>query len=218
VDRPASSFPTPPPTSATGSSTWVALLRAINLGRTRRVAMADLRAMLASLGYGDVRTHLQSGNALFTTPDPIDAEASGGGGAGGAGDAAAVEAAAARLEREIAARLAAECGFDVPVMVRSAGQLVQVVEANPFVARRVDERELHAAFLSAAPAAEAVAAIDVTAYAPDELVVGDRVAYLRRPNGIQGSRLPDLGKLLGVEVTERNWRTVSRLHALALGR
>jgi uncharacterized protein (DUF1697 family) len=215
VARPSSSSPTPPPTSATGSSTWVALLRAINLGRTRRVAMADLRAMLASLGYGDVRTHLQSGNALFTTPDPIAAGATGG---GGAGDAAAVEAAAARLEREIAARLAAECGFDVPVMVRSAGQLAQVVEANPFVARRVDEQELHAAFLSAAPPAEAVAAIDVTAYAPDELVVGDRVAYLRRPNGIQGSRLPDLGKLLGVEVTERNWRTVSRLHALALGR
>lgn len=214
--RPPSNSPAPPPTSATGSSTWVALLRAINLGRTRRVAMADLRAMLGSLGYGDVRTHLQSGNALFTTPDPIDAGAGAGGG-GGAGDAAAVEAAAARLEREIAARLAAECGFDVPVMVRSAGQLAQVVEANPFVARRVDEQELHAAFLSAAPPAEAVAAIDVTAYAPDELVVGDRVAYLRRPNGIQGSRLPDLGKLLEIEVTERNWRTVSRLHALALG-
>ncbi len=49
------------------ATTWVALLRGINLGRNKRVAMADLRALLESLGYGQVPTHLQSGNALFAT-------------------------------------------------------------------------------------------------------------------------------------------------------
>jgi uncharacterized protein (DUF1697 family) len=195
-----------PPPSVPDVTTWVALLRAINLGRTRRVAMADLRALLASLGYGDVRTHLQSGNALFTTADPAHP-------AGVAGEAG-VEDQGARLEREIADRLAADLGFAVPVMVRSAEQLAAIVAANPYVARGVDTGELHAAFLSAAPPPEVVAAVDTGAYAPDDLAFGDRVAYLRRPNGIQGTTLPDLGKLLGVDVTERNWRTVTRLHAL----
>jgi uncharacterized protein (DUF1697 family) len=196
-------------TEGSSRTTWVALLRGINLGRHKRVAMADLRALLAVSGYGDVRTHLQSGNAIFTLP--------GGEGRSGrtGGDPSDVDEVAARLEREISARIAADLGLDVTVLVRSAEQLAAVFAANPFVARGIEPRELHAAFLATAPAAEVAARVDPDAYRPDELAFGDRVVYLRRPNGIQGNKLPDLAKLLGVQVTERNWNTVTRLHQLS---
>jgi uncharacterized protein (DUF1697 family) len=176
--------------SRTGEATWVALLRGINLGRNKRVAMADLRALLSSLGYGDVRTHLQSGNAVFTAEASADA---------------------AVLEQAIAARISADLGHDVSVMVRTGAEIVAVAEGNPYLARTSDPKQLHAGFLSTTPTEAAIEKIEPDAYLPDEMAVDDRVVYLYRPNGIQGSRLPDLERLLGVRVTERNWNTVSKL-------
>jgi uncharacterized protein (DUF1697 family) len=174
--------------------TWVALLRGINLGRHKRIAMADLRQLLEALGYADVRTLLQSGNAVFTADPP-----------GGA----------AELEQQIRDRIQADLGMDVQVLVRSAEELAAVADANPFVAQGVEPKELHLAFLSAPPRAELQTGIDGESYAPDELAFGDRAIYLRRPNGIQGTKLPDFQRLLGVEVTERNWNTVTKLRTLA---
>jgi uncharacterized protein (DUF1697 family) len=183
--------------SQTEDATWVALLRGINLGRNKRVAMADLRKLLAGLGYGEVRTHLQSGNAVFAAP--------------AAGD---LLAAATELERAIAGQILADLGLDVAVMVRSGPEVVAVADANPYLERTSDPKQLHVGFLSATPDAETVAAIRSDAYAPDELTVAGRAVYLYRPNGIMGSRLPDLERLLGVRVTERNWNTVSKLRQM----
>lgn len=174
---------------------WVALLRGINVGRNKRLAMADLRALLESLGYRDVRTLLQSGNALFITDR-------------GRGPV---------LERAIASRISADLGMDVKVLVRRAAELGSVVDANPFMAPGVDVSQLHAAFVSAAPPASAFAALHPADFAPDEFAVGDRVLYLRTPDGVRASRLPDWERLLGLAVTVRTWNTVTRLHALASG-
>ena len=173
-------------------TTWVALLRGINVGRSKRVAMADLRALLESLGYGGVRTHLQSGNAVFTTGS----------------------AKAQALERQIASRIAADLGLDVKVLVRTADELARVVDRNPFVRRGADPKELHVAFLSAPAPAGRLAGLDPAAIAPDQVEPGDRVLYARLPNGMAGSRLPDWERLLGLSVTVRNWNTVTRLRDL----
>ncbi|HEY4868864.1 MAG TPA: DUF1697 domain-containing protein, partial [Candidatus Dormibacteraeota bacterium] len=93
--------------------TFVALLRGINVGRNKRLAMSDLRALLEALGYGDVRTHLQSGNAIFTT---------------GRG-------AESKLEQQISARISADLGLDVSVLVRTSAELAAVAAGNPFVER-----------------------------------------------------------------------------------
>lgn len=180
-------------TAATTGSIYAALLRGINVGKHKRMAMADLRSLLEKLGYGDVRTHLQSGNAVFTTPTPAQP---------------------ADLEEAITARIAADLGMDVPVMVRTGDELAAVVDDNPFTSRTSDPKQLHVAFLSVAPADDKIAGLAPDAYAPDELAVADRALHLYRPNGIMGSRLPDLEKLLGVRVTERNWNTVTRLREL----
>jgi uncharacterized protein (DUF1697 family) len=180
-------------TAGPGGETYAALLRGINVGKHKRMAMADLRSLLEKLGYGDVRTHLQSGNAVFTTPAPVHPT---------------------DLEEAITARIATDLGLDVPVMVRTGDELAAIVDDNPFTSRTNDPKQLHVAFLSAAPAEDTIAGLVPDAYAPDEIAVADRALHLYRPNGIMGSRLPDLEKLLGVRVTERNWNTVTRLREL----
>lgn len=175
------------------STTWVALLRGINVGRNKRIAMADLRAMLESLGYTGVRTHLQSGNALF----------------------AAGTRKAGALEQEISSGIKDAFGMDVAVMVRTAAELAAAVDANPFVARGVNPAELHATFLAADPAKAKLAGVDRDACAPDEFAVGSRVIYARLRNGVMGSRLPDWDKVLGLRTTTRNWNTTTRLREMA---
>jgi uncharacterized protein (DUF1697 family) len=173
--------------------TWVALLRGINVGGNKRVAMADLRALLESLGYGDVRTLLQSGNAVFTA---------------GTGTASTIE-------RKIESQIASDLGLDVKVLVRTAAELAAVVKANPLLGPKVDVKELHVAFLSSAPPDKKLAAIDRESVSPDRFEVGKGVLYLRLPNGTMGSKLPKWEKALGVTVTQRNWNTVTKLHTLA---
>ena len=165
----------------------VVLLRGVNLGRTNRIAMPDLRATLERVGCSDVRTYVSSGNAV------VDWD----------GTAAALEDAAA-------AALAAR-GLPVPVMVRTAAELARVVAASPWTG--LDPKRFHVAFLSADPDPAAVAAIDHEALLPERVVVGERVLYLDHADGVQRSRLARLR--LGVDATARNWRTVTALHALA---
>lgn len=157
--------------------------------------MADLRAVLGSLGY-DVRTLLQSGNAVFVAGDDMRSGT------------------ASTLERAIRTAIGSELGVDVGALVRSAEEVAAIVDANPFVAAGADPTELHAVFLAAAPPAAAIDALDPTDFEPDQFALGDRPLYLRMPNGVMGSRLPDWTKVLGQTVTQPSWNTVLRVHAL----
>lgn len=173
---------------------YVALLRGINVGGNNKVAMADLRALLSSLGYTDVSTYIQSGNAVFTSPQ-VDA---------------------AVLEAEIAGRIEQDLGVKIAVMVRNRDELASVIEANPFLKVAADRKELHAAFLAEQIDAERLAEVDATQYAPDEFRVGDRVLYLRTPNGLGKTNLsPQFWKThVRVSATTRNWNTVTKLLSL----
>jgi hypothetical protein len=106
--------------------TWVALLRGINVGRNKRIAMADLRTMLVALGNSEVRTLGQSGNLVFSS----------------------AQRKVEPLEQEISKRIRATFGMDVAVLLRTADEFAAAVDANPFVASGVDATELHVAFLS----------------------------------------------------------------------
>jgi uncharacterized protein (DUF1697 family) len=92
---------------------YVALLKGVNVGRRKRIAMSDLRSLLTGLGYADVATYLASGNALFTTPSrrPV-----------------------ASLASEMEERITAELGMVVRVIVRTAGELAGVTARNPLAA------------------------------------------------------------------------------------
>ena len=177
---------------------YVVLLRGINVGGRKRVAMSDLRELLGSLGYSDVATYLQSGNAVFTSPrdDP------------------------AGLAREIERRLARDLGMEVPVVIRTREELAKVVEGNPFPEAASDPIRLHVSFLSGEPDRKRLAGVDPRTYEPERFELGDRVIYLWYPNGLGKAKLNDAfwRRLdLGVHATDRNWNTVTKLLSLAGG-
>lgn len=166
------------------------MLRGINVGGRTKVAMADLRAVLESLGFDGVATYIQSGNVVF-------------------GSTKAVKPAA------IEERIAAELGVEPTVLVRTADELAAVVAGNPFLVGKVDLATLHVTFLAEKP----TATVEVPAGQPDELAVVGREVYLRCPNGYGRTKLNNtfLEKRLGVPATTRNWKTVTTLAEMAAG-
>jgi uncharacterized protein (DUF1697 family) len=176
-------------------STAVALVRGINLGNTRKIAMADLRTIVTEAGGDDVTTYIQSGNVVFR-------------------HAKATASSAAELEVELERRIEAATGFDVPVMVRTARQWAAVVRDNPFPGA---DAHLHVAFLKKTPSRAAAQALDPAAFRPDEFALVRREVYLHLPNGVGPSKLPQALSALATPSTVRNWRTVTKLLELAGG-
>lgn len=182
---------------------YAALLSAVNVGK-RKVPMAQLRELLAGLGYADVQTYLASGNAVFTV--------SAGEGSSSGGGVEAERAVATHIE----AALEQEFGFSVPCLVRDGSYLAAVIKACPFPAEDVAGKHLHAVFYSAEVGDERYADIDREAFKPEEFRTGDRVMYLYLPGGIGRSALAaalakPASRLKGITATGRNWNTVKAL-------
>ncbi|MFE5945993.1 DUF1697 domain-containing protein [Streptomyces sp. NPDC056480] len=176
------------------TKTYAALLRGINVSGHRKVPMAELRPLLEGLGHTNVRTYLQSGNAVFTTDS-------------GTGE----DELATALEDAIEERF----GFRVDCLVRGGDYLAAVAEACPFPAAELEGKQLHAIYYSGPVDPERFAAIDREAYLPEDFALGDRVLYLYVPDGLGRSRLGDVvsrpAVVKGLVATARNWNTVVRL-------
>jgi uncharacterized protein (DUF1697 family) len=170
----------------------VALIRGINVGRAKRVAMADLRALVESLGYLDVRTLLNSGNVVFTAPR-------------------AAAGAAARIEKGLAERL----GVPARVTVLTAAELAAAVAENPLLEIAREPSRLLVAVLADPVDRRRLAPLLAEDWSPEALALGARVAYLWCPEGVLASRLAEaVGRALGDAVTTRNWATLTKLEAL----
>ncbi|MFE6165516.1 DUF1697 domain-containing protein [Streptomyces sp. NPDC056486] len=172
---------------------YAALLRGINVGGKRKLPMGELRTLLSGLGFGDVRTHLQSGNAAFTSAEADE------------------DALAARVSEAIERHF----GFDVDVLVRDGAYLKAVADACPFPAASLEGKQLHVTYFSEPVDASRLDALDQAAFLPEEFRLGDRALYLYAPDGLGRSKLgetlsrPALFK--GVIATSRNWNTVAKL-------
>ncbi len=176
---------------------YIALLRSVNVGG-RSLPSADLRALFEGMGFAAVRTYIQSGNVLFEA-------------------AASPEALRPTIEQTLAAQL----GFEVPVVLRTPAELRQVVAANPFSDRGAEPKHVHVTFLAAAPdpAGTERLARDAQRHLPDECrLVGSEV-YLHCPNGYGQTKLTPgfIESRLKVATTTRNWNTVVKLLELAGG-
>ena len=176
---------------------YVALLRGINVGGNKKVPMARLRELMEGLGYTDVATLLQSGNAVFTSK----------------------EKSAAKVVKQLEAAIAGEFGFEVSVVLRTRDELAAAIEANPLPGAEEAPSHFLVTFLSDVPDPKKLEAIDPAAYLPDEFRLVGREIYARFPNGIGTSKLATvlMGAKLGVTPTARNWGTVTKLLALADG-
>jgi uncharacterized protein (DUF1697 family) len=176
---------------------YVALLRGINVGGHAKLSMTHLRELLQSLGYTDVMTYLQSGNALFTSPrdDPTE------------------------LAREIEDQISRDLGLGIKVLIRTREELATVVDGNPFPNATMSPTRHHVSFLSAPPNGERLAEIDPRQFEPDQFRVGDQVMYLWYPDGSGRTKLSNefWERRLKVSATTRNWNTVTKLLSLMNG-
>lgn len=171
---------------------YVALFRGINVGKAKRVAMADLRRMIEGLGYTGVRTLLNSGNAVFFGP------------AGRAADASA------RIEQG----LAKACGVVSRVLVLDGPALRTILAENPY-GEVPDPPKLLVLVLFDAGDVKKLEPLRNRDWSPQRLEVGSRAAYLWCPQGISAGPLADEAmKALAQAATGRNWATLRKLEAM----
>lgn len=172
-----------------------ALLRGVNVGGANKVPMAQLREMVAGLGFLDVASHLQSGNVVFSAPGTEQVQA-----------AAAIEAV-----------IAEHLGLEIAVLTRTAAEMARVVRAHPLRQIATNPSRLLVVFLSAPVDQTRIGEVDASSYAPDRFLAGEREIYVWAPNGVSETKLTYAfweKQLGGVTATARNWNTVERLHAM----
>jgi uncharacterized protein (DUF1697 family) len=170
----------------------VALLRGINVGKAKRVGMADLRALCEALGYGNVQTLLNSGNIVFSAPRPSPA-------------------AAAKIEKGIASQL----GVDSRVLVVTGEELDTIVAENPFAECETNPSLFLVIVLATTANRARIEELAGRSWGAERLAIGSRAAYVWCPNGsLESKAFAALAKVLGDAGTSRNWATVKKLQAL----
>ncbi len=175
-------------------ATCIALLRGINVGKAKRIAMADLRDLVAGVGGSNVRTLLNSGNVVFEVGRPSVTRL-----------AAAIEAAIQSTHR-----------FSTAVAVISAADLDSIVRQNPLLKMATDPARHLVAFVKGPAVLASARPLMATPWKPSALALGDQAAYLWCADGILDSPLLQAFTRATREgATTRNWATVLKLQALA---
>lgn len=171
---------------------WVALLRAVNVGGHNIVAMAALRAALASSGLTLVKTYIQSGNLVFRSGLPRH-----------------------DLGPLIADTIHAGFGFRPPVLILSPEDVVRARDGHPFAAAKDDPKSLHVFFMDR-PLPDATGAFLESVAAPGEAYAfRGKVLWLHLPAGAGRSKLAQRVMALPLDITGRNLHTVNALAELA---
>jgi uncharacterized protein (DUF1697 family) len=172
----------------------IVLLRGINLGARNRIAMPALRGSLARAGLEDVRTYLQSGNAVLSSPLAPD-----------------------KLAAQVGRLITAEFGLDIAVVVRTRDELAKVVARNPLGKMAKDPKRYQVSFLSQELPPEQLEMLAELAVESERFVAVGRELYAWHPEGVARSKLWNrlAGSGLGVTATARNWTTVTSLLEMA---
>lgn len=175
---------------------WVVLLRGVNVGGANKLAMADLRSLMESIGHTEVVTYIQSGNLVLTSPNT---------------DRAAVAA-------EICTGIEHAHGLSVSAVLRTPSELRRSLAASPF-ATVPDGAGVHITFLSAEPAPADVAKLEPERFLPDRFELRGSELHLHYPNGAGRSKmtLDYFEKRLRVHGTTRNLNTIAKLIELSGG-
>jgi len=171
----------------------IALLRGINVGKAKRVPMADLRALMESLGYANVRTLLNSGNAVF------DAKAG----------------TPASHSRKLRAAILERIGVDCEVIVKTADDLAAAIAEHPLRRHANDDARMLVMFVQEASALAELKALEASDWAPEAFAAGAHAAWVWCASGVIESRVAKaVGKVLKERGTARNWATVEKLQAM----
>ncbi|HEX3012892.1 MAG TPA: DUF1697 domain-containing protein [Methanobacterium sp.] len=175
---------------------YIALLRGINVGRNKRIKMADLIKVFESLGFKNVKTYVQSGNVIFEH-DSNDA---------------------AEIAESIERKISQTFPFSVNVIIRTKDEVENVVKGNPFIGRvGIELDKLHVIFLTDMPDPKDVLNLDINKDENEEFEVIGREVYIYCPEGYARTKLKNdiFEKKLNTAATTRNWKTTSKLLELS---
>ena len=183
-----------PKTSANSPTKLLALLRGVNVGGKNILPMKDLAAIFTAAGCTDVQTYIHSGNVIFTAPASISA----------------------KLPANLTARINKRFGYQIPIILRSANQLGQIIRNNPFLKAGAPEDTLHVMFLADLPSPQGVGLLDPQRSPGDSFHLSNQEVFLHLPNGGGKSKLTNawFDSRLATVGTTRNWRTVLKLFEL----
>lgn len=173
--------------------TWIALFRGINVGGKNALPMKELVAILEDHGAREVKTYIQSGNAVFVCADKDKSQ----------------------LSTRIRVAIQKRRGFEPHVLLLGLNELEKAIRQNPFPEAESDPITLHAGFLAAAPAHPEMKALEKLQSKNERFRLIDKVFYLHAPDGVGRSKLAaNAERFLGVPMTDRNWKTVSAIREM----
>ena len=172
---------------------YIALLRGVNVGGSHSLPMHGLRNLLTCIGCEDVQTYVQSGNAVFRSTEDADA-----------------------IRINIRAAINEQFGFAPNVCLLTIEDYRSIVLANPYPEAEDTPKYLHVGFLIDAADSPDLEALESAKSATERYELSDNAFYMHAPDGIGRSKLAaKVEKCLGVDTTARNWRTVTKVLALA---
>ena len=174
--------------------TYIAFFRGINVGGNNVLPMKELVTLLENLGSQNVKTYIQSGNAVFQNEEED----------------------ALLLSNRIRAAIKKSHGFEPQVLMLEPEEVERAVGSNPFPEAESEPKTLHVHFLASMPKNPDLEALERIKGDRERFVLEDGVFYLHAPDGIGRSKLAaKIEKLLGVATTGRNWRTVCKILVMA---
>jgi uncharacterized protein (DUF1697 family) len=175
-------------------NTYIALIRGINVGGKNILPMKDLVALLEDIGARNVRTYVQSGNAVFQSAEKNPAQ----------------------LSKQLAAEIKKRHGFEPYVLILGLDAIKRAMADNPFPEAEADPSSLHLGFLASAPKDPDLEKLNSLRKESERFHLSDIVFYLHAPEGVGRSKLAaSAEKLVGVPMTDRNWKTVCKIRELA---
>lgn len=172
---------------------YIALFRGINVGGHNLLPMTDLVEILAGLGAQNAKTYIQSGNAVFQFKDSDVKE----------------------LANAISMAVEAKCGFSPRVLILTVEDLDRAMDENPFPVPEGDGSTLHLGFLAEEPENVDIGKLANLKTESEHYCLTPQVFYLYAPDGVGRSKLAaGAEKIIGVEMTDRNWNTVCKIREM----
>jgi len=174
-------------------NTYVVLLRGINVGGRNALSMKELVFLLEDLGCRNIKTYIQSGNIILQSSKK-----------------------ASHLAERTGYEIERCHGFKPYVLLLKISEFEAAIAANPFPEAEADPKGLHFGFLDIAPAEPNLRELETLKTKSERFRLIDKVFYLHAPDGVGRSKLAaNSERLLGVSMTDRNWRTISKIRDMA---
>jgi uncharacterized protein (DUF1697 family) len=175
--------------------TYIALFRGINVGGKSMLPMKELVILLEDLGARNVKTYIQSGNAIFKSDEKN----------------------VSQLSNKISIAVKQRCGFMPHVLLLELDEIEKIIAENPFPEAESDPSSLHLGFLANTPERIDLEKIKSIKKECEKFHLSEHVFYLYAPEGVGRSKLAaSIEKILGVPMTDRNWRTVRKIREMAV--